>query len=153
MVLAHRIRQAVDLLKQGTPNFITLHSVTSQQFWYKPSWIAYAVKGTSWDRVYNKSQIKEVKKLLQRMIKVGKIVDFRHLSSRISETVQDRHRPKLTTIGICRPIRDFDCYPNRWPWMTSERDWRSLIPQMLQNDEMQLSNDSDAIVEWLHYIC
>jgi len=30
-------------------------------------------------------------------------------------------------IGICT-LRTFDWYQNRWPWMTSERDSRSLIP-------------------------
>jgi len=37
--------------------------------------------------------------------------------------------------------------------MTSERDTRSLIPQMPQNGEIQISDYSDAMQSgWMHYI-
>jgi len=62
---------------------------------------------------------------------VGKNVDFRHLSRRMSESWNGARQGSSCywpLIGICRPIRAFDWYQNRWPWMTSERDSMSSIP-------------------------
>jgi len=56
------------------------------------------------------------------------MVDFRHLSRHISKTVEDGPSCYWPLIRI--RIRAFDWYQNRWHWMTSERDSRSLIPKI-----------------------
>jgi len=90
---------------------------------------------------------------------VGKIVDFRHLSRRISETVQpckiikigsklllttNRNMCTRNALSIGTKIDDIG-----WPLSEIQGHW---FRKCRQNGEIQLSNDSDAICRVVAYI-